>query len=123
MMLAFSSNLLLTENHLRDSITVVNNGLITIAFRILVSIPNLFKLDITEGVLNPCQQVDLPVTLPSFPSGDSTDPVLAKIAIECLECDDEYYIQGPKAYWAANIGKSFRKKVVAEREFRSGFSS
>lgn len=97
-----------------DTLTVLNNGLVSVAFRILVSVPHRFSISVTDGILNPCQRMDIPVVLPVLPSEDSNSVLLAKLAVEFLPCDDDYYIVGPKAYWATNKERAFRKKITAE---------
>lgn len=108
------------DGTLMDTLAIINNGLITVAFRIMVSVPNLFTLRVTEGVLNPCQELTIPVLLRELPEPVTDTSLLAKFAIEFVQCDDEYYIVGPKEYWKNNKDKTFRKKIVAERGIKIG---
>jgi hypothetical protein len=105
-----------SDQSLKDCITLHNSGLTSIAYRMLVSVPNLFVLNPGEGVLSPYQKATIAVILDSLPPVNANDPILAKIAVEFLACDDDdYYILGPKAYWKKNGDRAIRKKLVAER--------
>jgi hypothetical protein len=96
-------------------ISLSNDGSRAVAFRIRVSVPNVFIVKTSEGVLEPTQKLDVPVVLKTFPSELPTDDSpLAKFALEFLECDDEYYLSGAKAYWASHGANAVRKSVLSK---------
>lgn len=83
-------------------------------YRVRTSVPNLFVLKSSEGVLEPSQRISVPVVLkyiPSLGDGESGDELLSKFAIEFLECRDDYYIMGSKAYWKTHASQLLCKKV------------
>lgn len=84
------------------------------AYRVLVSAASMFVLKKSEGVLEPTQKLSVPVVLKNFPaSGVSDDEPLAKFAVEFLECDENYYLIGAKAFWKMNEGSQHCKKVIS----------
>jgi hypothetical protein len=89
-----------------------------VAYRIRTSVPNLFVLQSSEGVLDPAQKLSIPVVLKAFPSGadgggDPDASPLAKFAIEFLECDDSYYTAGVKKFWKNIKGSQHCKKILS----------
>ena len=101
---------------LKDTLMLHNTGSKPVCFRIRVSVPHIFVLKLTEGVLDPAQKLSIPVVLKSFPqnSVDDADAPLAKFAIEFLDCDDDYYIVGPKSFWKANASRAVRSSVQSK---------
>jgi hypothetical protein len=103
---------------LLDTITLNNTSSKHVAYRVRVSVPNLFVLQSSEGVLDPAQKLSIPVVLKAFPSGadgggDSDASPLAKFAIEFLECEEEYYTLGGKAYWRGHADGAVKRTVLS----------
>ncbi len=103
---------------LKDDIVIENTSQnVSVVFRIRVSVPNLFVLKTSEGVLDPGARLSIPVVLKSMPGGSSSDEnPLAKFAVEFLECEDDYYIMGAKAFWKAKSDTVEVKKILSKAE-------
>ena len=84
------------------------------AFRIRVSVTKLFILKITEGVLEPTQKLSIPVVLKSFPAIVNSNELLAKFAVEYIDCDDDYYMMGPKAFWKSHEASAQCQKILSK---------
>lgn len=102
------------EERLMDTIILQNSSNKPIAFRILVSVPNLFVLKTSDGVMDPAQKLSIPVILKKIPPSVDVDQPLAKFAVEFLECDDSYYIMGSKSYWKVNSANAVRRSVLSK---------
>jgi hypothetical protein len=101
---------------LMETLTLHNTSNESVAYRVRVSVPNLFVLQSSEGVLDPAQKLSVPVVLKAFPamSSDEEEVAIAKFAVECLECDDDYYIMGAKAFWKTHSDKAVRSAVYSK---------
>ena len=110
------------EDPVRDTIRLHNRGGHSVAYRIRVSVQNRFVLRPSEGVLDAGQSVSVSVILKGFPSPVDipSDGILAKFAVEFLECDDSYYVMGVKSFWltlgASCVTKKLLGRVVAPLE-------
>ena len=110
------------EGRLIDTLLLHNSSNKPVAFRILVSVPNIFVLKTSNGVMDPAQKLSIPVVLKVFPSSIDSDQPLAKFAIELLECDDSYYIMGSKSFWKVNSTSAVRRTVLS-KALQSNFVS
>lgn len=100
---------------MRDTISLNNKSETKlVAFRVRVSVTKLFFLKITEGVLEPTQKLSIPVVLKSFPSVSNTNELLAKFAVEYIDCDEDYYMIGSKAFWKSHEASAQCKKILSK---------
>ena len=101
------------EDPVQDRILLHNRGVRPVAYRIRVSVQNKFVLRPSEGVLEAGQSGSVGVVLKGFPSSDiPSDGVLAKFAVELLDCDDSYYVMGSKSFWLALGASCVTRKLL-----------
>lgn len=98
----------------QDVIEVHNRGSYAVAYRIRSSVQGKFIIRPGDGVLEAGARTSVSVVLKSFPqSGEvPADGVLAKFAVDFLQCDDSFYVGGSRAFWSARGDSSVTRKIV-----------
>ena len=86
------------------------------AFKIRVSVKNVFTLPEAGGLLMGGEQRALSVIMKASSEFKSVDAVpKAKFLVELVSADDGYSILGPKTFWESKKPKDvIKKQILAE---------
>lgn len=84
-----------------------------VAYKVRVSVKNVFSLPDSGGVLMSGEQRALQVILKDSTQFDSVDSIpKAKFLVEMILADDGYNILGAKSFWDSKNGKNIIKKQI-----------
>jgi hypothetical protein len=84
-----------------------------VAFKIRVSVKNVFTLPDAGGVLMGGEQKALPVIMKDSHQYRSVDAIpKAKFLIELVPADDGYNMLGSKCFWESKSSKDIIKKQI-----------
>ena len=99
-----------------DNITLQNSGTFPIAFKIRVSVQNMFSLPEPSGVLMGGEVKRVSVLMRESSEYKTTDSIpKAKFLVELVPVDDGYNTLGPKGFWASKNAKEIvKKQILAE---------
>ena len=96
-----------------DAIYLHNRGMHPIAFKIRVSVKNVFTLPDAGGVLMGGEQKALPVIMKDSHQYRTIESIpKAKFLVELVPADDGYNILGAKGFWEAKSAKDIVKKQI-----------
>lgn len=86
------------------------------AFKVRVSVQNMFSLPDAGGVLMGGEVKRLPVIMRESSEYTTVESVpKAKFLVELVPADDRYNTLGPKGFWSSKNAKEIvKKQIVAE---------
>lgn len=96
--------------------SIENYGEVTQVFRIRVSTPNVFVLQVATGTVEPQHSVDIPISLKKTLPADfmHVTELFVKLSIEFVSYHPDYEALGSKAFWMSRNGDAVKKTVVCE---------
>lgn len=84
-----------------------------VAFKIRVSVKNMFTLPDAGGILMGGEQKALSVIMKASSDYKSVDAIpKAKFLVELVSADDGYSLLGPKSFWESKSPKDILKKQI-----------